>query len=84
MTSWWNLRAAGLLAAGMLVGSVAHSAWNKEAAAPLLYELRTYTTVDGRLPALHARFRDHTLKLFEKHGMKNVVYLVPTDEPDSG
>lgn len=82
MTSWWNLRAAGLLAAGMLVGSVAHSAWNKDEAAPLLYELRTYTTVDGRLPALHARFRDHTLKLFEKHGMKNVVYLVPAEEPN--
>ncbi|HTI49878.1 MAG TPA: NIPSNAP family protein [Planctomycetaceae bacterium] len=45
-----------------------------------LYELRTYTTHPGRLPALHARFRDHTMKLFEKHGMKNGMYWVPTDE----
>lgn len=45
-----------------------------------VYELRTYTTLEGRLPALHARFRDHTLKLFEKHGMKNEMYWVPTDE----
>ena len=45
-----------------------------------VYELRTYTTLEGRLPNLHARFKDHTLKLFEKHGMKNVMYWTPTDE----
>lgn len=44
-----------------------------------VYELRTYITEPGRLPALHARFRDHTVKLFEKHGMKNVIYLTPID-----
>ncbi len=44
-----------------------------------VYELRTYTTAEGKLPALLARFRDHTLKIFEKHGMKNVGYWVPTD-----
>ena len=45
-----------------------------------LYELRTYTTHEGRLDALHQRFRNHTIKLFEKHGMKNGMYWVPTDE----
>ncbi len=44
-----------------------------------LYELRTYTTLPGRLPALHARFKNHTLKLFEKHGIVNVMYWTPTD-----
>ena len=44
-----------------------------------VYELRTYTTNEGKLDALHARFRDHTVKLFEKHGMKNIGYWVPTD-----
>ena len=39
-----------------------------------VFELRTYTTEAGRLPDLNARFRDHTLKLFEKHGMTNVTY----------
>jgi NIPSNAP len=39
-----------------------------------VFELRTYTASDGNLAALNARFRDHTLKLFEKHGMTNVVY----------
>lgn len=44
-----------------------------------VYELRTYTTLPGRLPALHKRFAEHTLKLFEKHGMQNETYWVPTD-----
>jgi hypothetical protein len=66
-----------------LVGVVAYSAGlscGEEKAAKRVYELRTYTTEPGRLPALHARFRDHTMKLFEKHGMKNEMYWVPTDE----
>lgn len=44
-----------------------------------VYELRTYTTNDGKLDALDARFRDHTMKLFAKHGMTNVLYMHPTD-----
>ena len=44
-----------------------------------LFELRTYTAVDGKLDALQARFRDHTCKLFEKHGMTNIGYWVPAD-----
>ena len=53
------------------------------AAESKVFELRTYTTYEGRLPALLARFRDHTIQLFEKHGMKNIGYWVPTDEPRS-
>jgi hypothetical protein len=46
------------------------------------FELRIYTTNEGKLPNLDARFRDHTMKLFEKHGMTNVVYLHPMpDQP---
>jgi hypothetical protein len=41
---------------------------------PKIYELRIYTTNPGKLPDLHARFRDHTMKLFEKHGMENIIY----------
>lgn len=44
-----------------------------------VYELRTYTTNPGRLPALHKRFADHTMRLFEKHGMQNVMYWTPMD-----
>jgi hypothetical protein len=48
-----------------------------------VFELRTYTTHEGRLPALEARFRDHTMALFEKHGMRNVGYWVPVDRPNT-
>lgn len=47
---------------------------------PRIFELRTYTTAEGRLDNLNARFRDHTCKLFEKHGMTNVGYWTPTDK----
>lgn len=40
-----------------------------------IYELRTYTCLPGRLPNLITRFRDHTLKLFEKQGMENIAYF---------
>ncbi len=50
-----------------------------------LFELRTYTTVDGRLDALLARFRDHTTKLFGKHGMTNMGYFTPVEgQPGAG
>ena len=46
-----------------------------------VYELRLYHTYEGKLDDLLRRFRDHTTKLFERHGIKNVAYWVPTDEP---
>jgi hypothetical protein len=49
----------------------------------LVYELRTYTANPGKLADLHKRFRDHTMRLFEKHGMKNIGYWVPLDKPDT-
>ena len=48
-----------------------------------LYELRTYTTNEGKLDNLHSRFSDHTMVLFEKHGIKNVGYWIPTDKPNT-
>lgn len=47
-----------------------------------VYELRTYTATPGNLDKLLTRFRDHTTKLFEKHGMKNIGYAVPVDPKD--
>ena len=49
-----------------------------------VYELRVYHTYEGKLDDLLRRFREHTTKLFEKHGMKNVAYWTPTDEPLKG
>ncbi|MGK0375817.1 MAG: hypothetical protein ACJA2E_002302 [Arenicella sp.] len=48
-----------------------------------VYELRTYTTNEGKLENLQDRFRDHTLKLFEKHGMKSIGYWIPTDRVET-
>jgi hypothetical protein len=50
-----------------------------EAVAERVFEMRTYITHEGRLEALQRRFRDHTTRLFEKHGMTNVGYWVPQD-----
>jgi len=46
-----------------------------------VFELRTYTANEGKLGELQARFRNHVMKLFEKHGMTNVGYWSPQDEP---
>lgn len=42
-----------------------------------VFEMRTYTTFEGRLDALNQRFADHTIRLFERHGMTSVGYWVP-------
>jgi len=47
-----------------------------------VYELRTYTPAPGKLDKLLARFRDHTMRLFERHGMQNLGYAVTADNPE--
>ena len=44
----------------------------------MIYELRIYTAAQGRMPDLLARFRDHTVTIFERHGMKNIGYWLNT------
>lgn len=48
-----------------------------------VFELRTYTTHDGKLDDLHARFANHTIELFEKHGMENIGYWTPMDKENT-
>jgi hypothetical protein len=45
-----------------------------------VFELRTYTASPGKLDALNARFRDHTIALFRKHGMEVVGFWEPLDK----
>jgi hypothetical protein len=52
--------------------------------AATVYELRVYHANPGKLDDLLKRFRDHTTRLFEKHGMKNIAYWTPVDEPLKG
>jgi len=51
-------------------------------ASSAVYELRVYHALPGKLGDLLARFRDHTIKLFARHGIKNVAYWTPIEEPE--
>jgi hypothetical protein len=44
------------------------------------FEMRTYYAAPGKLEALNARFRDHTCRLFKKHGMEIVGFWIPTEK----
>lgn len=46
-----------------------------------VYELRVYHAAPGKQGELLARFRDHTVKIFQRHGMKSMAYWTPLDEP---
>lgn len=45
-----------------------------------VFELRVYTTHPGKMPDLMARFKNHTTKIFERHGMVNVGYWLPVEQ----
>ena len=69
-----------LLAALMLTSTFTTFAAEKDTR---VFEMRTYYAPAGKLDDLHARFRDHTTKLFAKHGMTNIGYWVPVENADS-
>ena len=68
--------AAGFGARGFVGGEVAHAQGTTR-----VFEMRTYTAAPGKFAALQTRFRDHTLRIFEKHGMQSIGYWVPADGP---
>lgn len=72
--------AATLLAPSILVAS--RKATGEAPPSTAVYELRVYHAAPGKLPDLLARFRDHTIKLFDRHGMKSLAYWTPVDEPE--
>ena len=67
---------AGLCAGSLLQSGIAHAQASKH-----VFELRTYTAPEGKLGELHARFRDHTIRIFNKHDMTSVGYWIPQDAP---
>ena len=81
----WNVLALGVatFAAGFAVRGFVGGEAAYAQAATRVFEMRTYTAGPGKFAALHSRFRDHTLRLFEKHGMQNIGYWVPADPPNS-
>jgi hypothetical protein len=75
-----SISAAALLPAAKLLDATETSA-DFVADSDMVYELRVYHCYAGKLPDLLKRFREHTTTIFEKHGMKNVAYWTPMDEP---
>jgi hypothetical protein len=83
MKSMWTVAA---IATAFLVGGGVRGALPLEPAvqaqqAGRFYELRTFTANEGKLEALHDRFRKHTMGLWAKHGMTNVAYFKVLDSP---
>jgi len=88
----WKEVASKSEASGKIVDSVASIFMNASEIMPKIkagkgtgrvFELRTYTCLPGRLPNLTTRFKDHTLKLFEKHGMENIAYFTSIEKDNA-
>lgn len=76
--------AVALLLTGYVVGRASTPiAIHAQQSDTRVFELRTYTTPEGKLDMLNARFRDHTTRIFEKHGIKNIGYWTPVDTPNT-
>src|SRR5262249_26279563 len=79
---------AGLLV-GLVIGAVSVALFAAEPAKgdkkveTRFFEMRTYYAAPGKMEALHARFRDHTCKLFEKHGMTIIGFWSPADSAEA-
>ena len=74
--------AAALLATGYAAGRIAPEPVAQAAAQDKrVFEMRTYVANEGMLPALETRFRDHTIKFFNKYSMTSIGYWKPMDGP---
>ena len=80
-TIWLAALMAGVFSSGYLAGRsgapLVQSASASEAGR--VFEMRTYYTHPGKLEDLNKRFRNHTMRIFQKHGMSNVGYWIPQD-----
>lgn len=71
MHSWITLSAVALCAAGVVIAA--------ETGDTRCYEMRVYHAAPGKLDDLNKRFREHTMRIFEKHGIENVGYWMPIE-----
>ena len=74
-------RACAFTALTFTAGSLLTRQLSVHAQNSRVFELRVYHTYPGRLPALQARFRDHTVTIFNRHHMTSIGYWVPQDSP---
>ena len=77
-----SMKSVLLVALGLALGTSLSWVRAADATPPArVFEIRTYHCLPGRLEALNKRFREHTMKIFEKHGMTNVAYWTFEDSP---
>jgi len=69
------------MGAGAMLSAMAGLEANAQAGPGVVFELRIYHAFEGKLDDLLARFRDHTMTIFKRHGIASVAYWTPTDEP---
>lgn len=82
MTRPLMLSVLAALAVPALAITIAFAADKSSASERRVFELRTYYTNEGKLDDLHKRFRDHTIRIFKKHGIQVVGFWTPQDEKD--
>jgi hypothetical protein len=75
---------AMISALGSVQGLAQAGAAGAKADGGVVFELREYHTFEGKLDGLLARFRDHTITIFKRHGIESVAYWTPTDDPLRG
>jgi hypothetical protein len=79
---WCMLAVLGLAGGLTLWATAAEKEKDVKKADTRYFEMRTYHAAPGKIDALNARFRDHTTKLFKKHGMDNIGYWIDEKRPD--
>ena len=77
-----SLASLALLGLSALVLPMVASSARADDSKDRVFEIRTYHCLEGRLPALNKRFKEHTCDLFKKHGMELIGFWTPTDEKD--
>jgi hypothetical protein len=76
-----GMGAAAMFSAVAGITGLAQGETGQAGSTGTVFELRVYHTYEGKLDGLLARFRDHTMTIFKRHGIESVAYWVPTDEP---
>jgi len=76
------LKILSISSISLIVGLGAGVFYSTSAQSQKVFELRTYQATPGNLGNLHARFRDHTIRIFRKHGMEIVGFWSPTSEEE--
>ena len=82
MKNIWRVAAVvAAFGAGFVVRGIVPGEPAVQAQAGRVFELRTYTAPEGKLEELHARFKNHTVRIFNKHHMTSIGYFRPLDAP---